>query len=165
MRRPPPRTLAVLAALAAAAGLAFAYALEVWGELPPCALCLVERWPYRIVVVLGLLAAVSPVRLVRFILVLAVVCLLADAAIAAVHVGVEFKWWPSPLPECAAPRFTGGSIADRLASMPARPAKPCDEPTFLIPFIPVSLAAMNMLYALGFSAALVIAMTARGRRG
>jgi disulfide bond formation protein DsbB len=155
----------VLAALAAAAGLAFAYALEVWGELPPCALCLVERWPYRIVVVLGLLAAVSPVRLVRFILVLAVVCLLADAAIAAVHVGVEFKWWPSPLPECAAPRFTGGSIADRLASMPARPAKPCDEPTFLIPFIPVSLAAMNMLYALGFSAALVIAMTARGRRG
>ena len=102
--------------------------------------------------------------MVRFILVLAVVCLLADAAIAAVHVGVEFKWWPSPLPECAAPRFTGGSIADRLASMPARPAKPCDEPTFLIPFIPVSLAAMNMLYALGFSAALVVAMAGRGRR-
>jgi disulfide bond formation protein DsbB len=168
MRRPSPRTLAVLAALAAAAGLAFAYALEVWGELPPCALCLVERWPYRIVVVLGLLAAVSPARLVRFILVLAVVCLLADAAIAAVHVGVEFKWWPSPLPECAAPHFTGGSIAERLASMPARPAKPCDEPTFLIPFIPVSLAAMNMLYALGFSAALVVAMAGamagRGRR-
>jgi disulfide bond formation protein DsbB len=164
MRRPPPRTLAVLAALAAAAGLVFAYALEVWGELPPCALCLVERWPYRIVVVLGLLAAVSPARLVRFILVLAVVCLLADAAIAAVHVGVEFKLWPSPLPECAAPHFSGGSIAERLASMPARPAKPCDEPTFLIPFIPVSLAAMSMLYALGFAAALVIAMAGRGRR-
>jgi disulfide bond formation protein DsbB len=165
MRRPSPRTLAILAALAAAAGLAFAYALEVWGELPPCALCLVERWPYRIVIVLGLIAAISPARLVRFILVLAVVCLLADAAIAAVHVGVEFKWWPSPLPECAAPHFSGGSIADRLASMPARPAKPCDEPTFLIPFIPVSLAAMNMLYALGFAAALVIAMAGRGRRG
>jgi disulfide bond formation protein DsbB len=165
MRRPPQRTLAVLAALAAAAGLAFAYALEVWGELPPCALCLVERWPYRIVVVLGLLAAVSPARLVRFILVLAVVCLLADAAIAAVHVGVEFKWWPSPLPECAAPDFSGGSIAERLASMPARPAKPCDEPTFLIPFIPVSLAAMNMLFALGFSVALVVAMAGRRRRG
>jgi disulfide bond formation protein DsbB len=164
MRRPTPRTLAVLAAVAAAAGLAFAYALEVWGELPPCALCLVERWPYRIVIVLGLLAAVCPTRLVRPILVLAVLCLLADAAIAAVHVGVEFKWWPSPLPECAAPRFTGGSIAERLASMPARPAKPCDEPTFLIPFLPVSLAAMNMLYALGLSAALIIAMTPRRRR-
>lgn len=164
MRRPAPRTLAILAALAAAAGLAFAYALEVWAELPPCALCLVERWPYRVVIVLGLLAAIAPARLVRFILVLAVVCLLADAAIAAVHVGVEFKWWPSPLPECAAPHFSGGSIADRLASMPARPAKPCDEPTFLIPFIPLSLAAMNMLYALGFGAALVIAMGRRASR-
>ena len=50
--------------------------------------------------------------------------------------------------------------------MPARPAKPCDEPTFLIPFIPVSLAAMNMLYALGFSAALVVAMApGRGTAG
>ncbi len=164
MRRPSLRTLAILAALAAAAGLAFAYALEVWGELPPCALCLVERWPYRIVIVLGLLAAVSPVRLVRFILVMAVVCLLADAAIAAVHVGVEFKWWPSPLPECAAPHFSGGSIADRLASMPARPSKPCDEPTFLIPFVPVSLAALNLLYALGFAATLITAMAGRGRR-
>jgi disulfide bond formation protein DsbB len=164
MKRPPPRTLAVLAALAAAAGLAFAYALEVWAELPPCALCLLERWPYRIVIVLGLFAAVAPARLVRSILLIAVVCLLAAAAIAAVHVGVEFKWWPSPLPECAAPHFTGGSIAERLASMPARPAKPCDEPTFLIPFIPVSLAALNLLYALVFSATLVVAMVARGRR-
>ena len=44
------------------------------------------------------------------------------SAIAAVHVGVEFRWWPSPMPECAAPKFGGGSIADRLASMPLRPA-------------------------------------------
>ena len=55
-----------------------------------------ERWPYRIVIVLGLLAAIAPTRLVRFILVLAVVCLLADAAIAAVHVGVEFKMVAKP---------------------------------------------------------------------
>jgi disulfide bond formation protein DsbB len=164
MQRPPPRTQAVLAALAAAAALAFAYALEIWAELPPCALCLVERWPYRVVIVLGLLAAVVPARLARFILVLVVVCLLADAAIAAVHVGVEFKWWPSPLPECAAPHFSGGSIAERLAAMPARPAKPCDDPTYLIPAIPISLAGMNMLFALAFAGALAAFVSARGRR-
>jgi disulfide bond formation protein DsbB len=165
MQRPNPRTLAVLAALAASAALAFAYALEIWDELPPCALCLVERWPYRIVIVLGLLAAIAPARLIRFLLTLAVLCLLADAAVAAVHVGVELGWWPSPLPECAAPHLSGISIAERLASMPARPAKPCDEPTFLIPGLPLSLAAMNMLYALGFSAALTISMAVgRNRR-
>src|ERR1700761_1820467 len=114
MQRLAPRTLAVLVALGGAGALAFAHALAYWAELPPSALCLVERWPYRILIVLGLLAAIAPVRMIRFILVLAAVCLVADAAIAAVHVGVEFKWWPSPLPECAAPHFAGGSNGGRV---------------------------------------------------
>lgn len=162
MRRHAPRSLAVLVALGAAAALGVAYASEEWGGLVPCALCLLERWPYRIVIVLGVLAAISPRGLSRALLVLAVLCLLGDVAIAAVHVGVEFKWWPSPLPECAAPHLSGGSIADRLASMPARPSKPCDDPTFLIPGVPVSMAAMNMLYGLVFSV-MVAGSLAAGR--
>ena len=161
MQRPPPRTLAVLAALGAAAALGVAYASEIWGELVPCALCLVERWPYRLVIVLGLLAALAPHGVVRTLLTLAILCLLADAAIAAVHVGVEFGWWPSPLPECAAPHISGASVAERLSSMPARPSKPCDEPTFLIPGIPFSMAAMNMLFALAFAAVLAILLSGR----
>jgi disulfide bond formation protein DsbB len=77
---------------------------------------------------------------------------LGGAGIAGLHVGVEAGLWPSPLPECAAPRFSGGSIAERLASMPARPAKPCDEPVYIVPALPVSLAAMNLLASLAFSA-------------
>jgi disulfide bond formation protein DsbB len=165
MQRRPPRTLAVLAALGAAAALGIAYASEVWGELVPCALCLVERWPYRIILVLGLLAAIAPRSLVRTLLVLAILCLLTDAAVAAVHVGVELHWWPSPLPECAAPHIGGSSIAERLASMPARPSKPCDEPTFLIPGLPLSMAAMNLLFALGFALLMAVSLsTNRGRR-
>ena len=158
----PPRTLAVVVALAAAAALGVAHASEVWGGLVPCALCLLERWPYRAVIVIGLLAAIAPRGLVRPLLVVAILCLLADAAIAAVHVGVELKWCPSPLPECAAPRFAGGSIAERLAAMPARPSMPCDEPAFPIPGVPVSMAAMNLLFALVFSAG--VAMSLRDRR-
>jgi disulfide bond formation protein DsbB len=164
MTRRPPRTLSVLTALGAAAALGVAYASEVWGELVPCALCLVERWPYRIVVVLGLLAAIAPRGLARAVLMLAVAVLLADAVIAAVHVGVEFKWWPSPLPECAAPHLSGGSIAERLASMPARPSKPCDDPTFLIPGFPLSMAAMNMLYALAFAGMLATSLSLNRNR-
>jgi disulfide bond formation protein DsbB len=163
MQYHPPRTVAVLAALGAAAALGVAYGSEIWGELVPCALCLVERWPYRIVIVLGLLAAIAPSRLIRPLLFLAIVALLFDAAIAAVHVGVEFHWWPSPLPECAAPHISGGSIAERLASMPSKPSKPCDDPTFLIPGLPLSMAAMNMLFALGFAA--LLGMLSSDRRG
>jgi disulfide bond formation protein DsbB len=160
-----PRSLRLPAALTILGGvlaLGFAYVLETRFETPPCALCLVERWPYRIVILLGLTALIARRRLARLLLALAVLALLADAAIAFVHVGVEFKWWPSPLPECAAPRFSGGSIAERLASMPARPAKPCDEPTFPIPGVPISLAGANLLYALAFAAGL--AMSIRGRQ-
>jgi len=46
---------------------------------------------------------------------------------------------------------SGGSIAERLAQMPARPAKPCEDATYLIPGLPVSMAAMNLLYALAFA--------------
>ena len=164
MQRRAPRNLAVLAALGAAAALGIAYASEVWGELVPCALCLLERWPYRIVIALGVLAAITPRSLSRGLLMLAILTLLAGAVIAAVHVGVEFKWWPSPLPECAAPHISGASIADRLASMPSRPSKPCDDPTFLIPFIPVSMAAMNLLFALGFAGVLAGGLSSSGHR-
>jgi disulfide bond formation protein DsbB len=164
MRSPANRTAAVLTALGAAAVLGVAFASEVWGGLVPCALCLVERWPYRIVIVLALLAAVVRGGLARLLMLLVVLCLLAGAGIAAVHVGVELKWWPSPLPECAAPRFTGGSIAERLATMPAHPAKPCDDPTYLIPGLPVSMAAMNLLYALAFSVAVAMSLRDRQRR-
>ena len=82
---------------------------------------------------------------------LVVVTMLVSAALAVVHVGVELHFWPSPLPECAAPRFTGGTIAERLANMPTRPAKPCEVPTYLIPGLPISMAAMNLLYAVVFA--------------
>ncbi len=161
-RQVRPSFIAILAALGAAAALGVAYAVEFWGGVVPCALCLLERWPYRVVILLALLAAMVGRRLARALLVGAVLCLLADAGIAAVHVGVEFGWWPSPLPECAAPRFGGGSVADRLAAMPAHPSKPCDSATLLIPGLPLSMAAMNLLYALAFSAA--VAMSLRHRQ-
>ena len=154
MTMPGTRGAALLSVLAAGFALGLALASEYWGGLVPCALCLVERWPYRVVIVLSLLALVLPPRFARWMLALVVLCMLASVALAATHVGVELHYWPSPLPECAAPRLTGGSIAERLSQMPARPGKPCDEPTFLIPGLPLSMAAMNLLYALAFTAML-----------
>jgi disulfide bond formation protein DsbB len=146
------RHLGILLAIAAAAALGIAFATEIWGGLVPCALCLVERWPYRIAIVLGVLAALTPRPIGRVLIGLGILCLLGDAAVAFVHVGVEHGWWPSPLPECAAPRIGAGSIADRLAAMPARPSKPCDEATYLIPGVPLSMAAMNLLFAVVMAA-------------
>ena len=88
---------------------------------------------------------------------LAAVALLAGAAIAFVHVGVEFHWWQSPLPEC-------NGILTPGAALPMTPAKPCDAPTFLIPALPVSMAAMDLLYALIFSSVLLTYLLRQPRR-
>ena len=139
------------------AGLALfaALASEWWGGLVPCALCLLERWPYRAAVLFGALALAVP-RVARPMLGLAVTAMLAGAVLGGIHVGVEQGAWPSPLPECAAPSLGGGTASERLARMPARPAKPCDEPTYLVPGLPLSMAGMN----LGLSLLLALALTA-----
>jgi len=161
---PPTRTIALTSALAAGSALVIAWVSQSWIGLAPCALCLWERWPYRVIVVLSLFAAVLPRGIARTLLWLAALMALGDAAIATVHVGVEQQLWPSPLPECAAPRFSGGSVADILKSMPAQPAKPCDSPSFLIPGLPVSMAAMDLLFSVTFALVLAGVLSQRGRR-
>jgi len=147
------RTRLALANAAIFAGVALggATGAERFLGVVPCALCLLERWPWRIVVVLAVVGFLLPRRGARLALALAGLVVLGGGGIAALHVGVEARLWPSPLPECAAPRFTGGSIAERLSHMPARPAKPCDEATYIIPGLPVSTAALNLLASLAFS--------------
>lgn len=164
MPTPSLRTLALISALGAGGALAAALAIERFVGLAPCALCLLERWPYRVAIVVALLAFIAPPVLARALLVLVVLTLLSDVALAFIHVGVEAHWWPSPLPECAAPRFIGGTIAERLASMPAIPAKPCDDPSYLFPGLPVSLAMMNLMFALVFAVVLAIFLWRSERR-
>ncbi|MFC0386758.1 disulfide bond formation protein B [Muricoccus vinaceus] len=140
------RQHATIAALLAAAAPLVALASERFGEMAPCALCLWQRWPYWVAVVLAALAAGLRSRAL---LSLAGAAVLVSGAIAGLHVGVEQGWWPSPLPSCAAPTAgTGMSVDDLMRSLAARPAKPCDAAAYLIPGLAVSMAAMNLIYAL-----------------
>ena len=153
LRTLTPRIVALFSLVAAGLALGLALGSEYWGGLVPCALCLWERVPYRIAISLAALALLWPSRIV---LALVAATMLGAAGLGAVHVGVEQGFWPSPLPECAARITSVGSIADRMAAMPARPAKPCDEPNFLIPLVPVSMATMNLLFALAFAGGLAM---------
>ncbi len=153
----PIRRAALFTVAVSALALGTAFASELWGGLVPCALCLVERWPYRVAIGLGVLGLILPPRLGHAVLALAALVLLGGAGIGFVHVGVEQGWWPSPLPECAAPRLSGNTIEERLARLPSRPAKPCDDPTYPVAWIPVSMAAMNMMYGLAAGGLLLAA--------
>src|SRR3712207_6351692 len=153
--------VALSLALLAAAAPAFARLSEgLWG-LAPCALCLWQRWPYWAAAGLALAAAALP-RARRPLLALAGAAVLASGAVAAFHIGVEVGWWPSPLAGCPAAALpSGAGIEDLMRSLPAAPSKPCDAPTYLVPGLPLSVAGMNLLYALGLGG-FVLIWAARG---
>lgn len=147
----------LIAALAAAAPAAAWASQDLFGWAP-CGLCLWQRWPYWAGAALALLAAAWPAGR-RALLPLAGIAVLGSGAIAALHVGVEQGWWPSPLPSCAALRVDpGASVDELLRSLAPVPAKPCDAPTYPLPGLPLSLAGMNLIYALTLGAA-ALAMT------
>jgi disulfide bond formation protein DsbB len=158
---------ALTVALLAAAAPLFAMGSEGWWGLAPCALCLWQRWPYWVAAGLAAGAALVTARGRgrRVLLGLAGVAVLVSGGIAALHVGVEQGWWPSPLPVCAVARASGAaaSVEELLRGMAAAPTKPCDAPTHLIEGLPLSMAAMNLLYALGL-AAFALSMAVRGTR-
>ncbi len=142
------------------AALLVALGSEWWGGLEPCALCLVGRWPYRVAIGLAVLGLVVPRRFAVWCAGSVVLAMLGSAAIGVVHVGVEAKLWPSLLSGCVA-RFTpGGGMAD----LPARPAKPCDDPAYLISGLPVSMAAMSLIFSLGSAAAMAAVMVGNRSR-
>jgi disulfide bond formation protein DsbB len=151
------RRVGLLAILAALAALGVAYFVQDVLHLVPCPLCLWERWPYRIVVMLGVLTILVRPTSARIVLALIVLAMLADAGIAFLHVGVEQLWWKSPLPECNV-FFSANS------PLPAAVAPPCDAPTYLFPHLPVSMAAMDLIYALAFAFALLPYVTRKPRR-
>jgi disulfide bond formation protein DsbB len=156
MRIDRNRRAGIAVAAAGLVALGIAYFAEFGLRLVPCPLCLLERWPYRITILLGILAALLPSRLGGMLLAIAALVLLAGAAIAFVHVGVEQGWWPSPLPECNAPPPSFGSL-------PLRPSISCSTPAFLIPGLPLSMALMDMIYALAVAALLIIYLVRSNR--
>lgn len=148
------RQIGILTVLAGLAALGVAYWAQNFRGLIPCPLCLIERWPYRVVILLGLLAAVLPGRFGRALLVLAALVFLGGAGAAFLHVGVERGWWMSPLPECNG-AFDQNFDSSFSGGLPATPAPPCDKPVYLFPQLPISMALMDLLYAATFAFALL----------
>ncbi len=151
------RLTALLVILGGVLALATAYWAQYIALLAPCPLCLWERWPYRIIIALGLVTLLCRPPTGRLVLGLAVITMLVGAIIASVHVGVELHLWRSPLPEC------NGNFSPGMA-LPMTPAIPCDEPVYLIPGFPVSMATMDLIYELTLALLTISYISRKPRR-
>lgn len=127
--------------------LSFAWVAEHVLGLVPCILCLMERWPYRFLIVLGLIGFCLPARIRSYIVMCAALVMAVNIGIALLHTGVEHQWWRSPFASCQAQTLQTGSISERLRFMPDKPAKPCDSPDYLIPHLPISMTEMDLIFS------------------
>ncbi len=160
-----PRLVAL--AVVAVSGLPLAAALlsQFVGDLEPCDLCLLQRWPYVAGLVIGLTAFAFAARpgLLRLALVLAGLAFLTTSGIAAFHVGVEQHWWVGAS-ACSGPvSGRGKSLAEVEAMLMAAPVVRCDDVQWSL--LGISMAGFNLLYGAGAGAlALWAAVAAPWRR-
>ena len=153
---------------AAAAGMALvvgtALAFEHIGGFIPCALCLEQRQPYYIGILVALAALVhleltgreNVFRPVFFMLTLV---MLYSAWLGGFHAGVEWGFWPGPA-DCAA--VLGApevSANDLLAAIDSTRPPSCDEAAGR--FLGLSFAGWNVLASLGLAALCLRAATLR----
>ena len=113
--------------------------------LDPCVLCMYQRYPHFLAIILGGLAIWRTPKLYP----LMGLIVLSSAAVAMFHVGVEQHWWEG-LSTCSG--NTEGSVADLLGKKAAR----CDE-------IPWSFLGLSMAVWNGVLSMIVAGMWFRAR--
>ena len=139
-----PPTACLLLALLSALILVAALALQYLGGLPPCHLCILQRWPYVALIGLGLLGwRWQP----RVLLALSAVVLLIGAGLAGYHVAVEQGW--VALPQSCTAGGSAQSLED-LKRMLAEAPPACDQVGFK--FLGLTLAGWNFLASLALAA-------------
>jgi disulfide bond formation protein DsbB len=139
-----PRTASLLLAIAAALILAAVFAFQYLGGAAPCPLCIWQRYPYGLLIALGVIGVFWQPRPM---LALGALVLLVGAGLAGYHYGIEQGWLALPA-GCVA----GGEATsiEELRQMLREAPPACDQVQFTV--LGLSLAAWNVLASLGLAA-------------
>ena len=123
------------------------YAGALWfqyfGGLVPCSLCLWQRWPHIIIVLIAVIALF--VRMPRLALTAIAITAATSVILAAYHVGVEWQLWFGPS-GCSANLTNTGDVTNLTDSLLATPVVRCDEVAWS--FLGLSMAGWNSLLSL-----------------
>lgn len=131
--------LILLATLGSFALLAGAFAFQVIGYAP-CKMCLWQRWPHAVAIVIGAFALLVS-RHQRVFAILGAMAAAATAAIGLYHTGVERDWWEGPT-SC-----TGtGQLTGDLLNLDIAPVVMCDDVVWSL--LGLSMASYNALFSL-----------------
>jgi len=139
-----PKILLWFCLLASVISLAAAFVAEYGFGLKPCELCLLQRVPYAVVIVL---ASVAIIR-TKFekITIIAIICtFFIGGGIATYHAGVEQGIFPGPSACASTVGGNNQSIEELLKRIENAPIVACDIAAWS--FHGITMAAMNAVWS------------------
>ena len=151
-----PQGAAAVAVLVGIAALIAGYMAEYVFGLQPCILCLYQRVPFAVAIVLGgagfWFYRRGSLRAGHLLSILTALAFLGNATLAFYHVGVEQHWWQG-FDGCSTPDFKGMTAEEMRQAIMNAPEVPCDEVPWSL--FGISMAGYNVLLC----AAMAVYMT------
>jgi disulfide bond formation protein DsbB len=139
------RFLICVAAGGSAALLLGALGFQYIGQMPPCDLCYVQRYPHAAAVGIGILALLLPGAILPY---LGALAALVTSGVGVFHTGVERGWWEGPSTCTSGP--IGGLSPDQLMEqIMAAPLVRCDEVPWEL--FTLSMASWNAIASFGLA--------------
>lgn len=130
--------------LISVAALSAALIAQYGFGLYPCELCLYQRIPYAVVILLAVLGLIATKKMGAkygaFNIALCAIAFFINSAIAFYHVGVEESWWSSG---CSINTIANQSVDDMLAAIKSAPAVSCSAKPWTL--FGLSMAAYNVI--------------------
>jgi disulfide bond formation protein DsbB len=135
-----------------------AFAFQYIGGLPPCAMCIWQRYPHAIAVMIGLIAVLVGGRLTfdRALASLGALAAGATSAIGIYHTGVERGWWEGPT-TCTSGPIGGLTAQDLMDQIMSAPLVRCDEVPWEM--LTLSMASWNAVISAGLMLIWIAALT------
>jgi len=144
-----------LAAFGSFALLSGAFIFQSLGY-EPCPMCLWQRYPHVVAIVIGLIAFFLPGRILAL---LGAAAALTTAGIGVFHTGVERGWWEGPS-TCSSQPIGDLSPEELLDQIMNAPLVRCDEVAWQL--LGLSMASWNALFSLGLAAVWLMAVARLG---
>lgn len=133
-----------LAFLLPAALLGGALISEFGFGLYPCEMCMWQRWPHMVAIIIALSALLLKKHgWSALLVILAALAIIASGLIGGFHAGVEYGWWEG-ITSCAT---NLGESDDLLGSIMSTPLVRCDVAPWSL--FGISLAGYNFLLSVG----------------
>ena len=137
-----PHKVIIVTAITSASLLLSVFILQYFVGIKPCSLCITQRWPHALVLMLSL-CALLPImaKFRRPILALISLAFATTASVGAYHLSIEFGWVTGPA-TCSG-NITGDTVEELRRQLMAQPFTKCNDIAWSL--FGVSLAGYNFL--------------------